>query len=207
MGSARAPKEVETARAWPFIVAWKHFMIFMRKTVFLLDFRFSSFPDYKKSRSFVRFHPPASFGLSAKAAIPIQCKPGSPNTMAQRIQSFKDHPRTALTMGTTRPPNQLEIAPVAQTRLPTLPLGGILREKTHGLVRFHPHQRHLDEKKCTAISHHCLPNLIYRIVLTTTAITIDFLSELSSLFSIVCASLLSSLLKFLSICTFFAPLS
>ena len=120
-------------------------MIFMRKTVFLLDFRFSSFPDYKKSRSFVRFHPPASFGLSAKAAIPIQCKPGSPNTMAQRIQSFKDHPRTALTMGTTRPPNQLEIALVAQTRLPTLPLGGILREKTHGLVRFHPHQRHLDE--------------------------------------------------------------
>jgi len=42
------------------------------------------------------------------------CTPGSPNAMAQNtlhIQSFKDNLRAALTMGTTRAPNEVELRP------------------------------------------------------------------------------------------------
>ena len=43
--------------------------------------------------------------------------------MAQRIESLKDHLRAALTMGTTRAPNEVEAAPVAQTRFPPIDAG------------------------------------------------------------------------------------
>ena len=45
----------------------------------------------------------ASPGQSVGSShVNAKCKPGSLNTLAQQLKSFKDHLRAALTMGTTR---------------------------------------------------------------------------------------------------------
>ena len=58
------------------------------------------------------------------------CQPELPNTMAQRVESVRKHLRAALKMGTARAPNEVEAAPVAQTRFPPSTPGAILCDNT-----------------------------------------------------------------------------
>ena len=67
------------------------------------------------------------------------------STMAQCMQSFKDHLLAALTIRTTRVPNEVEAAPVAQTRLPTSLPGSTLCGKSLGVVQVLTFKHQLDE--------------------------------------------------------------
>ena len=98
----------------------------------------------KQRVSFDFEHPNISLTTRRCSHSNANCKPGWPNTMAQRIESFKDHLRAALTMGTTRAPNQVEAAPVAQTRFPQSTPGATLCEE-NGFVRFLTPKHHLDD--------------------------------------------------------------
>ena len=69
-----------------------------------------------------------------------KCKPGSPNTMAQRI--FKKHLRAALTVGNTRAVNQRQPHP-SHNEVPAWTPGATLCEKTHGFVQFQTSKHHL----------------------------------------------------------------
>ena len=56
---------------------------------------------------FVRFLPSNSTATKRQSSHSnAKCTPGSPNTMAQRTESCKDHLRTALTMGATCAPSE-----------------------------------------------------------------------------------------------------
>ena len=60
-------------------------------------------------------------------------KPGSPNTMAQRKQPFKDHFRTALTLGNTRAPNEPSCTRHRTDEVPHIDAGSHFARENTGL--------------------------------------------------------------------------
>ena len=82
------------------------------------------------------FYLPSTATKRQSSHSDAKCTPGSPNTMAQRTESCKDHLRTALTMGhfcAIRAQTERE----PQTRFPLSTPGATLCEKTQDFVRFH----------------------------------------------------------------------
>ena len=82
------------------------------------------------------FYLPSTATKRQSSHSDAKCTPGSPNTMAQRAESCKDHLRTALTMGhfcAIRAQTERE----PQTRFPLSTPGATLCEKTQDFVRFH----------------------------------------------------------------------
>ena len=57
------------------------------------------------------FYLPSTATKRQSSHSDAKCTPGSPNTMAQRVESFKHHGRGALTMGTTRAQHERKLDP------------------------------------------------------------------------------------------------
>ena len=158
MGTSRAPNEVEAAPV-------AHSPHRRRE------------PLYARKRrvSFDFYIPKIALTTRRCSHSNANCKPGSPNTMAQRIESLKDHLRAALTLGTTRAPNEVEAAPVAQTRFPPIDAGSHFMRENKRFRAISNVQTSPWRSNSIAICAHCLANHI------TTASTTSLLCHAPTL--------------------------